>query len=132
MPPKRRTHKVSLYVAPAVIFFAVLLLWGPALFGILRLHFAQYSDDRYAFYTDSGNVFYGTVRGVSFTQVTLSDAFSFQTVSVGETTTSNLQSAQGNPLTRPDNWLVMNWDHIIFYERIGDEASVLKAIDQMQ
>lgn len=104
------------------------VLFGPSFFAHLRLYSAQYSDDYYALYLDSGNVFYGQIRGVGLGQITLTNAYSFQSIEVGETSTSNLSAVRNNPLTRPDNWMVINRDHVLFYERIGDDASILEAL----
>lgn len=115
-------------VGALLVFVAFLAFWGPSALAFLRLHTAAYFGDRYAFYTDTGDVFYGVVLGAGPSSVILTDTYSFQTVSVGETTTSNLRAQTANPLTSPDNWLVLAWDRIVFYERIGDDASVLEAI----
>jgi hypothetical protein len=115
----------------ASIFVLILLLLGmfaPSLFADARLFTAQYTNDRYAFTLDSGHVFYGVVRGAGLGKIVLSDAYSFQSISVGETSTSNLGALRDNPLTRPENWIVLSREHILFYEKIGDDASILSAI----
>jgi hypothetical protein len=128
-----RTQKTRRMTLPRIVisfaaFVIFLALFAPSLFLHLRLHAAQYTDTYYAFYLESGNVFYGQVRGVGFGQIILSNAYSFQEVEVGETTTSNLSALAQNPLTRPENWLALSRDHILFYERIGKDASVLEAL----
>lgn len=116
------------YVISLAVIAASLALWGAAIFSSVSLYLAQYTEARYAFYLDSGNVFYGTVRGVSPFSIKLSDAYSFQTVAVGETSTNNLTAQAENPFTKPENWLVINRRRILFYEKIGEEASVLRVI----
>lgn len=115
-------------IALFVALLLFLVLFGSSLFSHTRLFLAQYSNDYYAFYLQSGNVFYGHVRGVGFGQVILTDAYSFQELEVGETTTSNLSAVRDNPLTSPDNWMVIPSRTILFYERIGEDASVLEAL----
>lgn len=124
----KRRPGVRTLIAGFVFPLVFLALFAPSLFADARLFLAQYGNDRYAFYLASGHTFYGTVRGVGFGKVVLADAYSFQSVSVGETSTNNLTAQKDNPLTRPDNWLVINREHILFYERVGDEASLLQAI----
>ncbi len=115
-----------------IIVVAVLVLaylcFGAVLTRTVGLYMAQWSSDRYAFYLESGEALYGRVAGVSLGSIVLKDAYSFQQVSVGETSTSNLIAATDNPLTRPDNWMVLSRRHVVFYERIGSEASILKVI----
>lgn len=111
-----------------IVFLAALFLWGPGLIGEMRLYAAQYSKDLYAFYLDSGNVFFGEVRGYAFGHITLVNAYSFQEVSVGDTSTNNFIAQQDNPLTRPENWLILERSRILFFEKIGPEASVLRLI----
>lgn len=122
--PRRRQYEWSWMLAP-VLILAILGVWGPALMGLGRLYAAQYGDSVYAFYLDSGHTFYGHVRGVGLGTVVLSDVYSFQTVTVGTTPTSNLTSQQLNPLTVPENRLALNWAHILFYEKLSDKAKVL-------
>ena len=132
MQQRRQAYRVSwrTFVLPLIAFAFVLALWGASLASFFSLHLAQYTDERYAFYLDTGNVFYGKVTAVGPTTVTLTDAYSFQTVAVGETSTNNLQAQTGNPLTLPENWVTIRFEHVIFYERIGEEASVQKLIRQ--
>lgn len=125
MPHHQRRFEWTWALGPILIVLG-LLIWGPALSGTVRLYAAQYTGDVYAFYLDSGHTFYGTVRGVGLGTITLADAYSFQTVKVGETSTSNLTSQRLNPLTSPDNWLTVSWRHVLFYEKLGDKAKVLK------
>lgn len=125
MPHQQRRIEWSWFIGPILIVFG-LLIWGPSLYGTVRLYAAQYTGDVYAFYLDSGHTFYGTVRGVGFGTITIAEAYSFQTVKVGDTPTSNLTSQRLNPLTSPDNWLTMSRRHILFYEKLGDKAKVLK------
>ncbi|MBP6860216.1 MAG: hypothetical protein KBC38_01475 [Candidatus Pacebacteria bacterium] len=132
MQQRRQGYRVTwrTFVIPLIAFAVVLALWGSSLASFFTLHIAQYTDDRYAFYLDTGNVFYGKVMAAGPGSVTLTDAYTFQAVSVGETSTNNLQAQTGNPLTLPENWVTLNWEHVIFYERIGEEASVQKLIRQ--
>lgn len=125
--PRRRV-KLSTFALVFAVVLMALVFWGPTLLAVLRLHSAQYTNDYYAFYVEGGSVFYGQVRGVGLGNVTLSNAYSFQAIEVGETSTSNLVALRDNPLTRPDNWVVIKDRHILFYERIGDNASVLNAL----
>lgn len=118
--------RVSLFM---VALIACIALFGPSLFAHTRLFFAQYTSDYYAVYLETGNIFYGQVRGVGLGQVVLTNAYSFQEIEVGETTTSNLSALRDNPLTRPSNWMVIPSRHILFYERIGDDASILEALN---
>jgi hypothetical protein len=116
------------FLATGVFVLILLVLFGPALFGNMRLHVAQYTGDYYAFYLSDGSVFYGQVRASGLGRITLANAYSFQKIDVGETSTSNLVALRDNPLTRPDNWMVIMRDHVLFYERIGDDASILQAL----
>lgn len=122
--PRRHQYEWSWVLAPFVILF-ILAVWGPACMTLGRLYAAQYGDSVYAFYLDSGHTFYGHVRGVGLGSVVLSDVYSFQTVTVGTTPTSNLTSQQLNPLTAPENRLVLNRAHVLFYEKLSDKAKVL-------
>lgn len=115
-------------IAFLVLFLVALFMWGPGLIGEARLYTAQYSDDLYAFYLDSGNVFFGEVRGYTFGHITLVNAYTFQEVSVGDTSTNNFIAQRNNPLTRPDNWMVLERSRVLFFEKIGRDASVLKLI----
>lgn len=126
--PQRRHNPLShlWWFAMPIATLALLLVWGPSLFGMARLYMAQYGGDVYAFYIDSGHTFYGTIQGVGFGTVTLSNVYSFQTVQVGDTPTSNLTAQQLNPITAPLNWITLNWKHVLFYERVGPNAKVLK------
>lgn len=125
--PRQRRAEWSWVLAPIVVL-TILVLWGPALLGVCRLYAAQYTGSVYAFYLDSGHTFYGTVRGIGWDTVTLSDVYSFQTVTVGTTPTSNLASQRLNPLTAPENWLTINWKHVLFYEQLGDRSKVLTIV----
>lgn len=110
---------------------AFVLFWfffGSMFFSLVGLHMAEFSDQRYAVYLDSGHVFYGKIKAVGIFTLTLSDVYSFQTLEVGETSTSNLQAQRLNPLTAPDNWLVIERDHVLFFERIGKDARILELI----
>lgn len=126
-PHERRPFLGPLLVSSGVVILLI-AMFGASLFAHLRLFLAQYSDDFYAVYLENGNAVYGHVRGAGLGQLILSDAYSFQQIEVGETTTSNLSALRDNPLTRPDNWMVIPSRHILFYERIGDDASVLEAL----
>lgn len=124
----RRRFSISTFALIFAGFILVLAFFGPSLFAGLRLYTAQYTKDYYAFYLEDGAVFYGQVRGVGLGNVVLTNAYSFQAIEVGETSTSNLVALRDNPLTRPDNWVVITRDHVLFYERIGDDASILEAL----
>lgn len=117
--------RVGVLLGALLLFLALI---GPVLFAHARLFLAQYSDDYYAVYLETGNIFYGQVRGVGLGRLILSNTYSFQEIEVGETTTSNLSAVRENPLTSPDNWMVIPSRHILFYERIGDDASILEAL----
>lgn len=121
----RSRTRISWFAVP-IGTLLVLGLWGPALMHSARLYAAQYTGDMYAFYLDSGHTFYGHVRGIGFGTITLTDVYSFQTINVGTTPTSNLTAQQLNPLTAPDNWLSIEWRHVIFFEQLGDRSKVLQ------
>lgn len=114
-----------MWVAAPIATLALLIVWGPALVRSANLVAAQYTGTIYAFYLDSGHTFYGTIRGVGLGSVTLSDVYSFQTINVGTTPTSNLTAQELNPLTAPENWLTIEWRHVLFYEQLGSKAKVL-------
>lgn len=114
------------WVAAPVVMLVLLILWGPSLFRSARLFTAQYTGETYAFYLDSGHTFYGTVRGIGFGTITISNVYSFQTVSIGQTPTSNLTAQELNPLTSPENWMTLNWRHVLFFEKLGSKAKVLR------
>ncbi len=124
--PRSHSPSVLWFVAAPLALVIALALWGPALTSLARLYTAQYRGDVYAFYLDSGHTFYGTVRGVGFGTITLANVYSFQTVSVGQTPTSNLTAQELNPLTAPENWMTISREHVLFYEKLGDKAKVLK------
>ncbi len=125
-----RAKRTSLWLFALILGLVLVALafFGPALFASAGLHTAQYSKDYYAFYLEDGSVFYGQVRGVGLGNVVLTNAYSFQAIEVGETSTSNLVALRDNPLTRPENWVVITRSHVLFYERIGDDASILEAL----
>lgn len=124
----RRRFKISTFALIFAGFLLVLVFFGPSIFAGFRLHVAQYTNDYYAFYLTDGSVFYGQVRGVGLGNVVLTNTYSFQAIEVGETSTSNLVALRDNPLTRPDNWTVIKENSLVFYERIGTDASILEAL----
>jgi hypothetical protein len=131
MPPRKSGPSAALLVILPVALLAA-VLWGRALFGAVDLYAAQYTDARYAVYLDSGHIFYGKITGVSPFSIRLSDVYSFQTVSVGETSTSNLSAQTDNPLTLPRDWMSINRKNVLFYERVGEDASIMRIINSKQ
>jgi hypothetical protein len=123
----RSRTRISWFAVP-IGTLIILGLWGPALMRSAHLFAAQYTGDVYAFYLDSGHTFYGTIRGVGIGSVTLSDVYSFQTINVGTTPTSNLTAQALNPITSPENWLTIDWRHVLFFEQLGDRSKVLRII----
>lgn len=124
----KRKGRLPLYALLFAIFLLVSVFFGPALMSQTQLYVAQYTNDFYAFYLEDGSVFYGQVKGVGLGTIVLKNTYSFQAIEVGETSTSNLVALRDNPLTRPDNWVVIKEGHVLFYERIGDDASILDAL----
>lgn len=111
-----------------VMVFGVFVLWGPALWPFISLHSAPYTHDVYGVYLESGHVFYGEIRSVGWHSLVLENVHSFQNVTVGETSTSNFQAQKDNPLTRPENWLVIERDTILFYEKLTPAAKIMSLI----
>lgn len=116
----------AIVLAFLLLFFCgALFLYGPAVERYVSLHWAQYTDATYAFYLSSGHVFYGNVRAVGPQAITLSHVYTFQGVSVGGSTTNNLVAQAASPLTMPEDWLVLERNKILFYERITSAARIL-------
>ncbi len=98
----------------------------------MGIYAAQYSGGTYAFYMDTGQTFFGEIKSVSPSAVTLTNIYTFQTINVGEVPTTNLTAQQLNPLTTPYNWMTLNWKHITYYERVGSRSKVMNLMRQVQ
>lgn len=120
-----------MYIAPIAVI-GIFALWGPAFFHATGLYAAQYAGGTYAFYTDTGQTFYGSIKSVDISTITLSDVFTYQTINVGETPTTNLTAQQLNPLTTPYNWMALNWKHVVYYERVGSRGKVMNLMRASQ
>ncbi len=112
-----------------VFLFAIILaccvLFGPAAVRSLELYFAQYTSAMYAVQLLNGQVMYGTIRSVGLSTITMGNVHTFETVTVGTTQTSNLQARRTNPLTMPEDWLTIERDGILYYEKLSPAARVL-------
>lgn len=120
-----------MYLSPLVVV-ACLILWGPGLFHSIGLYSAQYAGGTYAFYMDTGQTFFGEIRSVTPSTITLANVYTFQTYTVGETPTTNLTAQQLNPLTMPYNWMALNWKHVTYYERVGSRGKVINIMRNAQ
>lgn len=108
----------------------VLFVWGAGLWADIRLRIDAYSGAPYAVYLDSGHIFYGSLSSISGSQVVMKSVRSFQQFEVGESTTNTLETQVSNPITRPEDRLVLNRQHVLFMERIGASAPVLTQTSQ--
>jgi hypothetical protein len=124
-----RSRLPSSYLYIPALAFLGLFLWGPALISYGGLYVSQYTGTLYAFYMDGGQTLFGQVQSVGFGTVRLHDVYTFQNVTVGSTATSNLTSQHNNALTRPDNWLAVEWRHVIFFEKVGPDAKIRDIIE---
>ncbi|MBP9669159.1 MAG: hypothetical protein KBE09_02620 [Candidatus Pacebacteria bacterium] len=79
----------------------------------------------YAVQLLNGQVMYGTIRSVGLSTITMGNVHTFETVTVGTTQTSNLQARRTNPLTMPEDWLTIERDGILYYEKLSPAARVL-------
>lgn len=121
-----RTWSLGFLFIILLVFF---VLRGPALIRELRLSFAPYTDGIYAFYLSSGHTFYGSVASVNGRTIALRNAYSFQSTTVGDVPTSNLQAQILNPLTMPENWIAISRDSVLFYEKLTEEAQLMPLIE---
>lgn len=117
----------NLAVSTAIFLIPVLLVWGPGWFSAVMLRLDAYRGQPYAVYLDSGHIFYGTLKSINAREIALVDVRSFQRFEVGESTTNTLQEQVTNPITRPENLLVVERTHVLFIEKIGPLAPVLSS-----
>ncbi len=117
-----RTSSVIFLLA---IIFIICVLFGPAAVRSLELHLAQYTSAMYAIQLLNGQVMYGTIRSVGPRTITMGNVHTFETVTVGGSQTSNLQARRTNPLTMPEDWLTIERDGVLYYERLSPAARVL-------
>lgn len=115
----------NLIVSTALFLVPVLLVWGPGCLSAIMLRLDAYRGQPYAVYLDSGHIFYGTLKSINMREIALVDVRSFQRFEVGESTTNTLQEQVSNPITRPENLLVIERTHVLFVEKIGPLAPVL-------
>ncbi len=116
---------ITLGFIASVLILASLLLWGPSLWAGAAVRLSAYTGTTYAVYMDSGHIFYGTLRSIDGNSLTLSSVRSFQKFEVGNDTTNTLTLQRANPLTKPEDFLVINRAHILFYEKVGGSAPIL-------
>lgn len=109
----------------SLLFLLCLILWTPSLWFEVKLRLAVYGTNTYAVYLDSGHIFYGKLTGVTGATIVFRDVRSFQKYEVGGSTTNTLQSQLANPLTRPENFLVINRAHVLFFEKVGSDAPIV-------
>ena len=120
-------HPSYFYIPIAALL--VLFLWGPTLMSYGRLYTSQYTGTLYAFYLDGGQTVFGEIQSVGFVTLRLRNVYTFQNVAIGETSTSNLASQRASALTRPENWLAVEWRHVLFFEQVGVDAKIRDVID---
>ena len=116
---------IGIILSVALLF--VLVFWGPGAWFSLSLKVSAYGDTVYAVYLDTGHIFYGKLRTVTRSTLVLTDVQSFQKMTVGESANNTLEAQVANPLTRPENFLVLNRSHVLFFEKVGQDSPILRA-----
>jgi len=122
---------VFLIAIPLVVAF-FLFWYYPALGIYAELKLAPYFGDWYAFYLDNNLTFYAQITGSTKDLLKLSDVYYVQTVKIGEQPTSSIIRRGPNEITLPENYLLMNRNKILYYEKIGKDSQVMKIILQNQ
>lgn len=120
-----RNSTVAIIVSTVALAVGILFVWGPELYFGLQMKLEAYRKDPFAVYLDSGHIFYGNLVSISSKDIVLSNVRSFQKFEVGQSTTNTLQSQSSNPITKPNNYLVIDRSHVLFYEQIGSNAPIL-------
>lgn len=119
----RRVTLIGAMLSITVLF--LLLVWGPAWWFAVGVRLAAYSGATYALYLDTGHIFYGKISSVSGSTVVMRDVRSFQKFEVGGSTSNTLQAQKANALTKPENFLAINRERILFFEKVGTDAPIL-------
>jgi|GEM_PF-3653456 len=107
----------------------LLLLVGPGLFIRLQILGLTYSTGYVAVYLDNNQVLYGHLRGLTMSTMKLTDVYYLQSVTVGDTTTSNLIKRGTQEISAPENFLLISRDKISYWEAVGPKAQVLNVIN---
>ena len=111
-----------------LIIWLALFWFGPGL--AINWHYmtAPYTGEWYAVYLLNGQVLYGQIRGFTKDTLRLVNVYYIQTLTVGERTTNNIVRRGTNEVSAPENWLLINRDQILYWEKIGKDAPVMKVI----
>lgn len=120
-----RRSKLSTTIATACFLLVVLIIWGPGILADIKLRLEAYRGTPVALYLDSGHIFYGKLHAISSHTIELTDVRSFQKFEVGDSTTNTLQAQVSNPITHPDNLLIIERSHLLFFEKIGPLSPIL-------
>ncbi len=107
----------------------ILLLAGPGLFIRLQTLGLTYSSGYIAVYLDNDQVLYGHLRGLTHSTMKLTDVYYIQSVTVGETTTSNLIKRGTQEVSAPENFLMIDRAKISYWEAVGPKAQVMNVIN---
>lgn len=103
--------------------------WGPSLLSYGELHVAPYTQWTYAVNLANGQTVFGHVRASQFKHIRLTDVHYFQTLDVNGEKTNSLVSQVQNTALSPYNYLIINREHIVSIERIGEDSQIAKIIN---
>jgi hypothetical protein len=111
-----------------LVIIVILLCAGPGVFIRLQTLGLTYSNTYVAVYLDNNQVLYGHLRGLTSSTMKLTDVYYIQSVTVGETTTSNLIKRGTQEVSAPENFLMIDRAKISYWEAVGPKAQVMTII----
>ncbi len=120
----------KIIILPSIILiFAVAIFWfGPGLRTYWQIHTAPYSHKWFAIYLQNDQSLFARIKGFTRTTIELSDVYYIQTFQVSSSTTSNLVRRGTNEISAPKNYLFVNRSQILYWEEIGENATVMNII----
>ncbi|HWB38665.1 MAG TPA: hypothetical protein VG604_00285 [Candidatus Saccharimonadales bacterium] len=133
-------HMGRVGVVAAIVVIALLLLGiiGVLAFGGPKAEDSYVDSNRLqAVFLNTGQVYFGNVKALNSKYVVLDNIYYLQTSSNGSSTASNSNTSVslvklGCELHEPLDQMVINRDQVTFWENLGTDGQVAKAVSQFE
>lgn len=125
-----KNNKVLIYVLYAVVVLVLAYaIWATKGFGLWKNKSADYQ----AVFLSNGQVYFGQMKSVGAGNVTLEDIYYLRVQQIQPKAEEKPQGKLtliklGNELHAPQDKMVINRDHILFYENLKSDGKVIEAI----
>lgn len=125
-----KNNKVLLYVLYAVVVVVLAYaIWATKGFGIWKNKSADYQ----AVFLSNGQVYFGQMKSSGASNVTLEDIYYLRVQQIQPKAEEKPQGKLtliklGNELHAPQDKMIINRDHILFYENLKSDGKVAEAI----